>query len=323
MTRNRTNEVKVSGEEWKLDDDLSMQVLSRGSVEYLRLIPEFERFVPQTHGRYLEAPLLQVMAQCREQYSIEECFYGVLPLPTTLLSLRSALRLHNPVSSGDPSFTAVFGVLSTPLPLLESHYVIPEGHSTLSYPPIYELTADEWDVFKFSWKIILDLYQSDQDSQFILKALNWFESGRACSRHEDRIIHHFIGLESLFGQREDWPSKDFLPRVSYLLNFSEVNRNARFYKDLKRAYKIRNEIVHGDRIASDDFEKRLGLAAACDFLDDVFRTSLQMIIALHGPLLESSKEFITKEQFVRSLDRGINGDEKALSMWRGIWRLFR
>jgi hypothetical protein len=316
--RGWANQMEASEKEWKLDDDVSLRVLPHGSVEYFRMIPEFERFIPQTHGRFLEMPLLQVMAQCQQEYSIHECFYGLGSVPTALLSLRSILRLYGKPSEGDPRFTAVFGVLSMPVPLLETHHVIPEGPLAFTYPPIYELPEKEWDEFKFIWKVILNLYQSDQDSQFILKALRWFESGRECLRYEDKIMHHFIGLESLFGRKDDNPSRMFLERVSYFLNSSQRHqRRTKLDNELGKAYGIRNDVVHGDRIANID--DKLRLAATCDVVDYALRTSLLTLIALRDPRLESSKAFVSKDQFVSALADGINGDEKALRIWRSIW----
>jgi hypothetical protein len=65
---------------------------------------------------------------------------------------------------------------------------------------------------------------------------------------EDRLIDHWVAMESLFTENEPQLSRSASQRLAYFIEPGHRPKRLKVYKDAKASYKLRSTIVHGDAV---------------------------------------------------------------------------
>lgn len=112
------------------------------------------------------------------------------------------------------------------------------------FRPLYELDADDTDQLKALWQA----YQTVawDTHKFLKVAVDRLNFGADRSRPEDRLVDYVVSLEALFGEAEEKGEIGFrlaLRGAKFL--GSDVEDRVLIYRDLKAAYRVRSDIVHG------------------------------------------------------------------------------
>jgi len=103
------------------------------------------------------------------------------------------------------------------------------------------------------------------ESERTMRAFYWIQAGRAAPGLGERVASFCTAMESLFATSSYELAHQLAERMAVFLS-DQPNERERVYREVKRAYKLRSKVVHGDVLKPSKISELVETSEACDEL---------------------------------------------------------